>query len=256
MPKKILIIDDDPEITSYLEQVFRDAGYITSTAANGAEALDQFDAFAPDLLTLDIEMPGLSGPKFNRILSKRGRGGAPIVVITGYLGLKYVIPNAVAEFDKPIDRAALLAKVKDILGPAPLAPAQPASCNPIQNKETAMPKKIMVVDDDPQIVEFVTTVLGDQGYLTCFANNAKQALEVLERERPDLMTLDLEMPGEWGVQFYRKATRNPEFAEIPVIVVSGLPGRHLALHKAVASLAKPFEPKELLQHVEHAIGKA
>lgn len=70
----------------------------------------------PDAITLDLEMPDMTGPKFNRALEKSGRD-IPIVVITGHPGLKYVIPGARAVFDKPIDRLALLAALRDILGP-------------------------------------------------------------------------------------------------------------------------------------------
>jgi CheY-like chemotaxis protein len=117
MPKRILVIDDDEHVSSYLSDLLEDAGYETDVAANGQQALTLLEKKRFDLMTLDLEMPDMTGPKFNKVLKKQGRSGdIPIVVITGHMGLKYVIPNAVAEFDKPIDREALLAKVKEILG--------------------------------------------------------------------------------------------------------------------------------------------
>jgi len=118
-----------------------------------------------------------------------------------------------------------------------------------------MAKKIMVVDDDQDIVEYLVSIFKDKGYETCSAAGGEGALELMERERPDLLTLDLEMPEEWGPRFYRKFSQKPEFADMPVVVISGLAGIHLAIRKAVATVNKPFEPAEVLEIVEKAIGK-
>jgi len=118
-----------------------------------------------------------------------------------------------------------------------------------------MAKKIMVVDDDQDIVEYLVSIFKDKGYETCSAAGGEGALELMERERPDLLTLELEMPEEWGPRFYRKFSQKPEFADMPVVVISGLAGIHLAIRKAVATVNKPFEPAEVLEIVEKAIGK-
>ena len=118
-----------------------------------------------------------------------------------------------------------------------------------------MPKKIMVVDDDPVIVKYLNKVFTDNGYDTCSASDGTVAMDVLKAEKPDLITLDLEMPEEWGPRFYRKYTKIPEFTDIPVIVISGLQGRHLALKTVVASMGKPFDPDKLIAHVRKAIGE-
>jgi Rrf2 family protein len=124
---------------------------------------------------------------------------------------------------------------------------------PVARPEGA-PKKIMVVDDDPDIVEYLVTVFRERGYDTCSAGGGVEATEVLLRENPDLITLDLEMPEEWGPRFYNRYARMPEYKNIPVIVISGLPGIHMAIPKAVATVRKPFDPQEVLKLVEGAIG--
>ncbi len=118
-----------------------------------------------------------------------------------------------------------------------------------------MAKKIMVVDDDPAIVDYLTTLFSDNGYATCSAPDGEAALGVVEREKPDLITLDLEMPNEWGPRFYRKLSQKPALKDTPVIVISGLSGIHLAIRRAVATINKPFEPAQVLQIVEQTIGK-
>ena len=116
-----------------------------------------------------------------------------------------------------------------------------------------MPKKILTIDDDPYIVKYITEVLSDNGYATCSASSVEEALSVLEAERPDLVTLDMEMPDEWGPRFYRKMSMNPAFKDTPVIVISGLQGIHLAIRNAVATLQKPFDPEVLLSIVNRVL---
>ncbi|HEU6435984.1 MAG TPA: response regulator [Nitratidesulfovibrio sp.] len=118
-----------------------------------------------------------------------------------------------------------------------------------------MPYKILVVDDDPYIVKYMVDILSDNGYATCSASDGSEALEVLQRERPDLVTLDLEMPNEWGPRFYRKMTKEDAFRDTPVIVISGLSGIHLAIRNAVASLKKPFDPNRLLEIIRDTLEK-
>jgi CheY-like chemotaxis protein len=117
-----------------------------------------------------------------------------------------------------------------------------------------MAKKIMVIDDDPVVVKYLVNLFQDNGYETCTASDGVQAVEVVKKEKPDLMTLDLEMPEEWGTRFYRKISKDEQFKDIPVIVISGMQGRHLSIKKAIASLSKPFDPDKVLGIVKSAIG--
>ncbi|MDD4732271.1 MAG: response regulator [Desulfovibrio sp.] len=117
-----------------------------------------------------------------------------------------------------------------------------------------MSKKIMVVDDDQNIVDYLVTLFEDNGYETCSASDGVEALVVMKDELPDLVTLDLEMPDEWGPRFYRKFNQDPELADTPVIVISGLSGIHLAIRKAVATVSKPFDPDQVIQIVQETIG--
>lgn len=114
-PKKIMIVDDDPAITRYLDALFTDNGYVTCIANDGKAAMDMFTAEQPDLITLDLEMPEEWGPRFFRKLSKIKNFSTPVIVISGLAGRKYSIPKAQGFFAKPFDKGELLAKVKEIL---------------------------------------------------------------------------------------------------------------------------------------------
>ena len=117
-----------------------------------------------------------------------------------------------------------------------------------------MAKKILIVDDDPNIVSYLTDLFSDNGYDTCSAADGPEAMDVLKAEKPDLITLDLEMPDEWGPRFFRRMMKEKEFMNTPVIVISGLTGGQYAIQKAVASLTKPFDRDELLKIVQDNIG--
>jgi DNA-binding response OmpR family regulator len=117
-----------------------------------------------------------------------------------------------------------------------------------------MSKKIMIVDDDPDIVDYLTDLFQDAGYATCSASDGSEAARILREEKPDLVTLDLEMPEEWGPRFFRNLSKDDEFKHLPVVVISGLAGNKYAIPKAVASLTKPFDRDELLAIVKENIG--
>lgn len=109
-----------------------------------------------------------------------------------------------------------------------------------------MAKKILVIDDDPITVKYLVSVFTDNGYETCTAADGVQAYEVVKKEKPDMITLDLEMPEEWGTKFYRKLRKEKEFKTLPVIIISGMASRHLSVKDAVAYLSKPFDVDKLL----------
>lgn len=81
--------------------------------------------------------------------------------------------------------------------------------------------KILIVDDEPDIVEYLRAVLEDNGYRAVGVTEAKRALEAVDREKPDLVLMDILMPGESGLHLYREIRRNPETAGTPVLIISG-----------------------------------
>jgi CheY-like chemotaxis protein len=121
-------------------------------------------------------------------------------------------------------------------------------------RRTSMSKKILVVDDDPNIVRYLETLFTDAGYEVVTARDGHQAYAVFEKERPDLISLDLDMPEQWGPRFYRRLRKKPEYRDIPIIVVSGLSGIDHAVRDAVANIKKPFDRDELLKVVKDTIG--
>ncbi len=81
-------------------------------------------------------------------------------------------------------------------------------------------KTVLVVDDEPDVRLFLKTVLEDAGFDVMLAANGKEALERVTEKKPDVISLDLVMPKMSGLKFYKYIQKNPERADIPVVVVT------------------------------------
>jgi CheY-like chemotaxis protein len=128
-PKKVLIVDDEPGVVSYLEMLLRDNGYETVTASDGREALETARREKPDLVTLDISMPEASGTRFYKeVRTDPDLASTPVIIITavtGYAGDPYaykkfisgrhLVPAPEGFFPKPIDREEFLQAVQKVL---------------------------------------------------------------------------------------------------------------------------------------------
>ena len=84
-----------------------------------------------------------------------------------------------------------------------------------------MPKRILIVDDEPDAISYISSVLEDNGYEYLSAENGVQGLELAQKEKPDMILLDLIMPEKSGMLMFQELKKDPELGKIPVIVVSG-----------------------------------
>jgi len=122
--KKILIVDDEPDVRTYLEVLYQEHGYETATAVDGDEALPKVREFKPDLISLDIIMPRETGQKFYRDLVKDPDfSKTPVIILSGVTRYKELfsrdhktMPKPFAFVEKPIDKDELLGKVKEAIG--------------------------------------------------------------------------------------------------------------------------------------------
>ena len=83
-------------------------------------------------------------------------------------------------------------------------------------------KTVLVVDDDPDARDYLSTVLEDNGLAVLTAQDGSEALLKVEQEAPDLISLDITMPGKSGVAVYRKLKEDDQLKSIPVIIITGI----------------------------------
>ncbi|MDQ0088734.1 two-component system response regulator (stage 0 sporulation protein F) [Paenibacillus anaericanus] len=118
LKKKLLIVDDQYAIRKLLEEMFRSEDYETFEACNGEQALQLLDQEAPDLVLLDMKMPGLSGLELIDMIGQRERKTI-VVVITAYKELELVQRTnqfePTMEFAKPFDIYEVKDAVRDLL---------------------------------------------------------------------------------------------------------------------------------------------
>ncbi len=125
-------------------------------------------------------------------------------------------------------------------------------------------KKILVVDDEPDVVTYLVSLFEDNGYIALSAMDGKEAMEKIRSEKPDLITLDISMPEKSGVRLYREMKSDQELERIPVVIVTGVSStqdggtgkdfeRFLGTRKQVPPpegfIMKPIEPEQLLDTI-------
>ncbi|MBN1212566.1 MAG: response regulator transcription factor [candidate division Zixibacteria bacterium] len=122
--KTILIVEDEKDLVEWLTVFFNENGYNVISAYDGADGFAKAEQQKPDLITLDISMPGESGVKmYHKLIKSNATKKIPVVIITGAPGdLKNFItkvktfPEPAGYFDKPVNRDALLDKVNNLIG--------------------------------------------------------------------------------------------------------------------------------------------
>ena len=115
-------------------------------------------------------------------------------------------------------------------------------------------KTILVVDDEPVLRAIVSEFLHEEGYAVIEAADGRVMLEIMARERPDLVLMDVMMPGIDGREAYRQLRSHPEHRDVPVVLMSaGV--RPIRLDPSIAGfMAKPFDLTQLIELVTRLIG--
>ncbi|PYM91415.1 MAG: hypothetical protein DME04_19235 [Candidatus Rokuibacteriota bacterium] len=199
--KVVLVIDDDPDVIYLLRENLGDAGYRVVGALSGQEGLHKARELRPFAITLDITMPNKDGWEvLHELKAHPSTKDIPIIVVS-------IVDNKelgyrLGAFDyllKPIDRDAVFAALGRIAPPH---------------------GRLLVVDDDPLVVDMVGQLLEGEPYEVETAADGQEALEAISRRRPDVILLDLLMPRVDGFAVIEHLRQDPEYALIPVIVLT------------------------------------
>jgi len=199
----ILIIDDEPDSRFLLKHYVEEFGCKALTAQSGKHGLKIAREHKPDLITLDLLMPEVSGwETLKSLKADPTLRHIPIVVVSIVATEKRgMILGAVDFLNKPIQREELL--------------------NVLRRNLTGDRNKLLIIDDDPDAQEIIISCLEDEKMQITTALNGKIALDAMYKQIPDLIILDLMMPVMDGMSFL-KTIRNDEkqFQHIPVVVVT------------------------------------
>jgi len=121
-----------------------------------------------------------------------------------------------------------------------------------------VPKKILVVDDEPDILKVVVFRLKKAGYEVAQAALGKEALRLMKAARPDLVVLDYRLPDMNGMDVARTMKADDKLKDVPIILLSASSGENMSAAVKDADineyLKKPFDPDELLGKVRELVG--
>ncbi|MGD9331087.1 MAG: response regulator [Desulfobacterales bacterium] len=129
-----------------------------------------------------------------------------------------------------------------------------------------MPKKVLIVDDDPDVRLFNSSVVQELGYIPIEASDGEEGQQMVAREKPDLIILDVMMPLQSGIRLYRALKTDRAFADIPIIILSGITKRSFMKSQEAltafggsdipapeAYIEKPADFETLSMHIEKRI---
>ncbi|PJE76207.1 hypothetical protein COV04_00780 [Candidatus Uhrbacteria bacterium CG10_big_fil_rev_8_21_14_0_10_48_11] len=255
--KKILIVEDNEALLRALEKKFLGYQYEVVLARDGAEGLTAITEQKPDVVLLDILMPHVDGfAVLEKLNTDKVIPALPVIIISNS-GQPVEIDRAIklgardylvkAEFDPE----EVVEKVRAVLGEPPLdhdsksAPAVQA---------TSGSKRILVVEDDQFLRDLLTRKLKAEGFIVETAIDGESALAVTQKTKPDLILLDIILPGIDGFTILERLKKDSNLATIPVILLTNL-GQRDDVDKglklgAVGYLVKAhFTPGDIVEKV-------
>jgi DNA-binding response OmpR family regulator len=269
--KNILIIDDDPRIVSALKIRLNAGGYATTTAPDAVTGLSRAVSTRPDLILLDISLPGGDGLSLaQRLKSLPETRRIPIIFVTAHhdpvLRERTMGLGAAGLFEKPYDAAELLAVIGHALGETGMF-HKPIACfdtewslreaaGPVPAPEPPL-KKILIIEDDARIAMALALRLKTAGYETAVAYDALTGVTAALRERPDLLLLDVTLPAGNG---FTVAERVHSMSATPVPIIFLTASNEPSYRERARALGaagffeKPYEHSDLLAAVHAELG--
>ena len=264
----VLLADDQDLTREALELVAKSLTWKPVLVKNGAEAVQSAlemvrQKTPPDAIILDLDMPELGGLEACRAIKERtGLDGTPIILMTSsasrenLLGRKdFKCIDAILE--KPITPSALHDQVLELKKPSATHQISRPSCTNLLNG-----KNILVVDDNELNRDVAYQILNDEGATVECAESGQQAFDLIERsaKRPDLILMDVEMPGMDGYQATRSLRESSRYGNIPIVALTAgalESQKEKALEAGMDDfIAKPFEVEQLLKLVCRYTGQA
>ncbi|HLC49152.1 MAG TPA: response regulator [Candidatus Andersenbacteria bacterium] len=223
--KKILIIEDEKILGDILLNKLNTEGYEASWELNGISGLESMRSSKPDLVLLDIVMPEKDGYEvLEEVHKDQTLNTIPIIIISNSgqpIELKRILELGAKDYIVKADFSLdeILVKVRKYIH------KEETSLDDSPNKKHAH-VKILIIEDDTFIVSVVKKRLDKEGYDISTAKDGVQALEHLKNEVPDLILLDVVMPGINGFEVLKKIKADPRYDNMAVIIFSNLSQEH------------------------------
>jgi len=246
-PRPVLVIDDDPATLELITRFLEREGFAVCTALDGEAGLRLAAQAHPSVILLDVLMPRLDGwGVLSRLKADPALAAIPVVVVSfvDERGLGYSL-GAAEYLTKPVEWGRLKQALDRLA-------AEEAG------EEAERP--VLVVDDDEGTRDRLRTMLTRAGWVATEAADGRTALQHVAAARPAVILLDLMMPGMDGFAVLKELRNNPDWASIPVIVVTAMDmtqaDRDRLGPQAALIRKDSADMRDLLAEVRHAAGQA
>ncbi len=223
MKEKILIALSDPNLALHLADKLKIEGYIPSIVKDGDEALESMRIDSPDLLVIDLVLPGKSGydvlaektldrmiTKIPVLISSNTGGTIEMKRIPSTPTIKDYVIKAHVEPEEIIQKIGVIFNHPYNPKPGQAAPAKSAS------------RKILWVEDDKFLSNILVKKFESSGHKVLKATDGEGALRLAEQETPDIIVLDILLPGMNGFDILQKLKANPKMKNVPAIMLSNM----------------------------------
>ncbi|RKY62424.1 MAG: hypothetical protein DRP95_01575 [Candidatus Latescibacterota bacterium] len=239
--KRVLIVDDEPEVVSILERMLHRLNYRTISAYNGEEALQKAKEDSPDLILLDLMMPGMSGEEVCTKLKEDPKTkDIPVLVLTAVRDISRLGDlddlGAVGYIQKPFIFEELSDRLKAALEKKPLL------TRPAQFKTN----KVLLISGDNGLIKYIAGTLDPSRYVLLYLTDEIEAVWRALREKVGVVVIDADGLSISPGVVYKAFRRNPNAASIPLVVLTE--DRNLKIGQeedSVYLVFKPFEANDL-----------
>jgi len=239
--RTVLVIEDDPLNRKLVHALLTLGGYTVLEAASAEEGLSAAQEHLPGCIVMDIRLPGMDGLAATRLLKRDPAMRAiPVIALTAFAmsgdETSAIEAGCDAYITKPIESGQFLGAVQSLLNRVPSADAGNG--------------RVLIVDDEPAVTTVLSAQLRNAGWEPRQASSADEALRMVSADPPDVILMDVLMPGMSGYEATRRLKHDPRTASIPVILLTGLSGIEDKLNGLDAGadefLSKPVSVAELI----------
>ena len=245
--KRVLVIEDDDKAAQILRLYLESASFCVAYAPDAESGLEMAVRERPDLVTLDLLLPGMGGWEvLEHLKADPALAGVPVVIVTivDVPSRAGFVLGAAKVLQKPVRRETLLGALRELgLG------------GKARRKFT-----VLAVDDDPKALELIAASLaGEKNCALLRASSGQEAINSVRQAAPDLMILDLMMPGVSGFDVVDALKNDPATAAMPILIltaktVSETDRKRLNGHVLKIMEKSSFDRERFLAEVQRAIG--
>ncbi|MGB9736398.1 MAG: response regulator [bacterium] len=242
---RILVVEDDPKSARLVKDILELRGYIVMEASNGLSAIRIINEHVPDLIFMDMNLPGMDGVTLTRLIKASSKtSNIPVIALTASAMKgdrnRFIQAGCDDYISKPFH-------VKDIIDMIQ------KYAKTEEQRTLSHPSIVLIADDKPENIELISAILSPMGYSIVKATNGVEAIEKIRTLHPDIALINVIMPELNGIEVCKNIKSDERYASIPIIIITALNDTDSKI-KALSVgadefLTKPVDKYELIVRI-------